>query len=94
MLTDTTPEADELILQLLRQTPIWRKLQMMTQLNDMTRVLALGSLRQQFPQAADDDLQRLLADRLLGVDLAEVVYGPRPQLEETGNNSPAVGPNN
>ena len=78
MLSDTTPEADAIRLQLLRQTPIWRKLQLMTELNDMTRIVALGSLRQQYPQAAEDELQRMLADRLLGQELAAAVYGPQP----------------
>ena len=85
MLSDTTPEADALIVQLLRQAPVWRKLQLMTQLNDMTRVLALGGLRQQYPTASNDELQRLLADRLLGEELAAVVYGPQPDLEETAD---------
>ena len=83
MLNDTTPEANALLLQLLRQAPVWRKLQLMTELNDMTRILALGSLRQQFPQATDDELQRMLADRLLGQELATAVYGPQPELEES-----------
>ena len=80
MLSDTTPEADAVLLQLLRQTPVWRKLQLMSGLNDMTRILALGSLRQQYPQATADELHRLLASRLLGQELATAVYGPPPDL--------------
>ena len=77
-LTDTTPEADALLLQLLRQTPVWRKWELMSQLNDMTKSLALGDLRRRYPQATPDELRRLLADRLLGVELAEKAYGPGP----------------
>jgi len=82
MLTDTTPEADAIQLQLLRQIPIWRKLQLMSDLNGMTRILVLSSLRQQYPQATAVELRRLVADRLLGCELAAAVYGPQPQLEE------------
>jgi hypothetical protein len=81
-LTDTKPETEIVLLKLLRQTPVWRKLQLMTQLNDMTRVLALGGIRQQHPHATADQLQRLLADRLLGLELAAIVYGPKPSLKE------------
>jgi hypothetical protein len=78
MMTDTTPEADAVLLQLLRQTPVWRKLQLMSQLNDMARTLALSGLREQYPQATEAELQRLLAARLLGEKLAASAYGPRP----------------
>jgi hypothetical protein len=82
MLTDTIPEVDAIQLQLLRRTPIWRKLELMTGLTDMTRAAALGSLRQQFPQATEKELQRMLADRLLGQELAAVAYGPFPKSKE------------
>lgn len=85
MLTDTTPEADAVLLQLLRQAPVWRKLQLMTQLNDMAKMLALSGLRRQYPHATEAELQRLLADRLLGAELAASVYGPQPHLEETAD---------
>lgn len=85
MIADTTPEAEALLLQLLRQMPVRRKLQLMSQLNEMTRTLALGSLRQQYPQATEDELRRLLADCLLGAELAALVYGPRPRLRGTAD---------
>lgn len=84
-LTDTTPEADAVLVQLLRQTLVWRKLQLMGQLNEMTRTLALGGIRRQYPHATAEQVQRLLADRLLGAELAAKVYGPLPQLTETAD---------
>jgi hypothetical protein len=80
---DTTPEADGVLLQLLSQTPVWRKLQLMEGLNQMTHAVALGNLRQRYPGASAEDLQRLLADRLLGAELAARVYGPPPAGKET-----------
>lgn len=70
-LTDTTAEADALIIKLLRQTPSWRKLQMMDQLNAMTRALAVSGLRQQYPDCNADQLPILLAERLWGPEIAE-----------------------
>lgn len=84
-LSDTTPEADAIQLEILRQMPVWRKLQLMEELTDMARLVALDSLRQQFPQASQKELRRLLMDRLLGPELAATVYGPRPVFEESRN---------
>lgn len=78
LLSDTQPEAEAVLLRLLRETPVWRKMQLLGQLNQMTRSVALSGLRQQYPQASETQLQRLLADRLLGPDLAAQAYGPLP----------------
>jgi hypothetical protein len=74
-MNDTTPEAEAALLGLLREAPVWRKLQLLEQLNAMTRSLALSGLRQQYPDAAEPELRRLLADRVLGHELAVRVYG-------------------
>lgn len=74
--SDTEPEAEAVLLQLLRQAPVWRKWQMMAQLNSMAKSLALSDLRQQCPQATEAELHRRLADRWLGAELALAVYGP------------------
>lgn len=79
--TDTQPEAEAVLLALLRQAPVWRKLQLMDQLNQMTRSLAMGGLRQQHPAADERELRRLLAERLFGRDVAR-------QLAETITGSP------
>lgn len=80
-MNDTTPAADAILLALLRQTPVWRKLQLMDQLNAMTQTLALSGLRRQYPHAAEPHLRRLLADRMLGRELADKVYGPLTEEE-------------
>jgi hypothetical protein len=75
-LTDTHPEVERVLTELLRQVPVWRKLQMMGQLNATARRLAMAGLREQFPEATETELRRRLADRLLGPELAEKAYGP------------------
>lgn len=74
--TDTRPEAEAVLIQLTRQAPPWRKLQMMGQLNKSARTLMMSGLRTRYPQATEAELQRRLADLLLGADLALEVYGP------------------
>jgi hypothetical protein len=61
---------------MLRQAPAWRKLEMLGQMNETVRTLALSGLRQRHPQATPQELRRRLADLLLGPTLAEQVYGP------------------
>ena len=73
---DTRPEAEAVLIGLLRQAPPWRKLHMVGQLNQTVRTLALSGLRARHPQAAPQELRRRLADLLLGPDLAALVYGP------------------
>jgi len=76
---DTRPEAEAVLINLLRQAPPWRKLHMVGQLNQTVRTLALSGLRQRHPQATPQELRRRLADLLLGSHLAAQVYGPLPE---------------
>ena len=62
---------------LLRRTPAWRKLELVGQLNAAVQALLLSGLRQRNPQATPEELRRLLADLLLGPELAGRAYGTR-----------------
>lgn len=73
---DTQPAAEQILLQLLRQASPRRKLEMLGQMNEAARTLALSGLRQRHPGATSQELRRRLADLLLGPALAEKVYGP------------------
>lgn len=76
---DTHPEAEAVLIGLLRQAPSWRKLEMVDQLNQSVKLLALAGLRQRYQHDSEDQLQRRLADLLLGDELALKVYGPLPE---------------
>lgn len=78
---DTRPEAEAMLIRLLRQAPPWRKLEMVSQLNQAVRTLALSGLRQRHPEATPQELSRRLADLLLGADMATRVYGPLREQE-------------
>lgn len=81
--SDTRPEAEQVLVALLRQAPTWRKLALMGQLNAMTKSMALNELRRHYPDASERALRRRLAERLLGAELAETVYGPLPPASES-----------
>lgn len=72
---DTHPAVEAVLISLLRETPRWRKLEMVDQLNQSVKLMALTCLRQQYPEENDALLHRRLVGLLLGEDLACNVYG-------------------
>lgn len=78
---DTTPEAEAVLFRLWRETPAWRKWELMEDLNRAARELALAGLRRRHPTAGPEELRRRLADLLLGPELAALAYGPLSESE-------------
>ena len=74
---DTHPQMEALQIKLLRGAPAWRKMEILAQLNAAGRLLALSGLRQRHPHHSEGQLRRLLADLLLGEEIAHSVYGQR-----------------
>jgi hypothetical protein len=75
---DTSPEAERVLIELLRQAPAWCKLRMVEDTNHCVRDLLLAGLRERFPQDPPRVLLRRLADLWLGPQLAAAAYGPPP----------------
>lgn len=84
LFSDTTPEAEAVLIRLLREMAPWQKLAMVNQLNATVRTRALSGLKSRHPSASEAELRRRLADLLLGPELAEKAYGPFP--EEWGSS--------
>ena len=78
---DTSPETERVLFALLREMPPWRKLEMVAQLNQTVRELALVGLRERYPHASPEELWRRLADSVLGPELAAKAYGPLSEEE-------------
>ena len=74
---DTSPEAEQVQIQLLRQTPAWRKLRLLAQMNSTLHTLALSGLRERHPHATPADLW-------LGPELTARVYGLPPYDDVEG----------
>lgn len=79
---DTRPEAAEMLLRLLRAASPRRKMEMLAEMWDITRVLQTAHLRQRHPQATEEQIFRLRAGLLLGEPLATEVYGPPPDMRD------------
>ena len=74
---DTRPDAERVQIELMRQAPSWRKLELLGQLTQTVKLLAVSGLRQRYPDATDRELRRRLADLLLGAEMAARVYVPK-----------------
>jgi hypothetical protein len=78
---DTSPEAEAVLLELLRQAPVWKRLQMVDQMHETLRLLTIADLRRCYPNADEDEIKRRLAARLLSRADVIAAYGWDPQLE-------------
>lgn len=74
--SDTHPEMEKKQFEMLRRVPAAKKIMMAADLNQAAIEMALSGLRIQYPGESPARLRRRLADRLLGKELAEKVYGP------------------
>ena len=75
--SDTSPEAEEVLLQLIRKAPPWRKLEVVSDLNRTLRELVLSELSERYPHRSDEELRFLLAERLYGAEVARAIEKAR-----------------
>jgi len=76
---DTQPDAESVQIELLRQAPPWRKLQLLGQMIQTCRMLALSGLRRRHPDETPEELLLRLAMLVLGRETAARVYGQVPE---------------
>jgi hypothetical protein len=73
-LSDTHPRIAALQIELMRSMPPWKKLAMVADLNSAVRQLAVAGIRLRHPEADAQQVRRMLADLMLGEQLASKVY--------------------
>ncbi len=78
---DTTLAAERVLIHLWREMPAWRKMELVGEMNATIKTLARAGLAQRFPKASPQEIERRLADILLGQELAARVYGA-PQYQK------------
>lgn len=80
-LSDTSPEAERVMIERLRELPPWRRLQQAQDMTAMLRVFSLAGLKRRYPQASAQELQRRLAAVWLEPELVRRAYGWDPDVE-------------
>lgn len=63
--SDTHPEAERVLISLLRKAPAFRKLEMVSQISTTCREFALSGLRKRYPEASECELKKRLAALVL-----------------------------
>jgi hypothetical protein len=72
--SDTDPKMEALQIQLLRRMPSWKKIAILEGLNETVKTLAVSGIKQRYPQATPQQIHRMLAELMLGAELARKVY--------------------
>ncbi len=73
--SDTHPKLEAMQIQIIRRMPAWKKLSIVNDLNETVKALAVSGIKQRHPAATPDQVQRILAELMLGTEMAEKVYG-------------------
>ena len=81
-LNDTSPEAEAIRNQHLRDMPTWRKLEMVEELRQLALQLAWDNIREIHNTDNERLIRRLLADRILGEEMALRVYGSIDEIKK------------
>lgn len=76
-MNDTSTNAETMRLRALQAMTPARRLKLALGWSQSVRELTRRSLYQQHPELSPCELHRLLAERLLGKELAKKAYGPR-----------------
>jgi hypothetical protein len=74
-ISDTSPEAELIQIDLLRKAPVWKRLAIAAEMSQTIMLLSRMGVARRNPGAAPAELRRLAAEAILGPDLALRVYG-------------------
>ncbi|MCS6774488.1 MAG: hypothetical protein RMM31_10495 [Anaerolineae bacterium] len=72
--SDTRGEVEALQIMLIRQMPTWKRVAIVESLTEMVKLMAISGIRQRHPDATTEQIHRLLAEAMLGAELARRVY--------------------
>jgi len=72
--SDTDPRIEQLQIEIIRRMPAWKKFALVGDLNEMVKTLAVSGIRQRHPDATPQQIHRMLAEMMLGRELAHTVY--------------------
>jgi hypothetical protein len=75
---DTSPETQNVLFDLTRGLPVWKRLKLTCELIQTTRLLMLADLRRRFPHAGEDELRRRLIAQMLTREEVERAFGFDP----------------
>jgi hypothetical protein len=72
--SDTQPKIEKMQIEFIRRMPSWKKMGIVDGLNETVKTLAIAGIKQRSPNATPEQVHRMLADLMLGSELARKVY--------------------
>lgn len=85
--SDTSSETQNILLDLIRQAPVWKRLRIVADLNQTLRLLATSDLRRLYPHASEEEIHLRLASRWLKREEVMAAYGWDPANEPIESSS-------
>ena len=71
---DTHPKIERMQIEFIRRMPAWKKFAIVDGLNETVKALAMSGIKQRQPNASPEQIHRMLAELMLGAELAQKVY--------------------
>jgi hypothetical protein len=71
---DTHPKMEALQIQVIRRMPAWKKISIVNDLNETVKTMAVSGIKQRHPNATPQEVHFMLAEIMLGTELAQKVY--------------------
>jgi hypothetical protein len=72
--SDTHPKMEALQIEFIRRMTSWKKISIVDGLNETVKLMAVTGIKQRNPSATPEQIQRMLAELMLGQELARKVY--------------------
>ncbi len=72
--SDTHPKMEALQIQFIRRMTSWKKISIVDGLNETVKLMAVTGIKQRNPNATPEQIHRMLAELMLGQELARKVY--------------------
>jgi len=74
LFSDTHPKIEQMQIEFIRRMPAWKKIAVVDGLNETVKTLALSGIKERNPTATPQEIHRMLAELMLGAELARKVY--------------------
>ena len=65
---------EALQIEFIRRMPSWKKLAIVDGLNETVKTLAMSGIKERHPNATPQEIHQMLAELMLGTELARKVY--------------------
>ena len=78
---DTDEDAERLLVELARATPVWKKFQQVANATEACRAFAMAGIRSRYPDASEREIKLRLAALSLDRETMIRVYGWDPEIK-------------